>query len=136
MGYRTKIEVLQKWKTMNPTGTDKYLLTPGPLTTSLATKRAMLSDWGSRDSNFIAITRRIRDRLLTIAGVESSHVAVPYHDYTTAKAALIGYSRNLAMELGPLGIRVNTVAPGLVYATDASRSTKEGMKTSLFRKRH
>ena len=136
MGYRTKIDVLQKWKTMNPTGIDKYLLTPGTLTSSLATKRAMLSDWGSRDSNFIAITRRIRDRLLTIAGVESSHVAVPYHDYTTAKAALIGYSRNLAMELGPLGIRVNTVAPGLVYATEASRSTKEGMKTPLFSKRH
>ena len=56
---------------------------------------------------------------------------VPYHDYTTAKAALIGFSRNLAMELGPLGIRVNSIAPGLVYPTEASRSTKETMKEAI-----
>ena len=62
---------------MNDSGNDKYLLTPGPLTTSLATKRAMLRDWGSRDPDFIAITRRIQDRLLAIAGVEDSHFAVP-----------------------------------------------------------
>ncbi|MDP6066082.1 MAG: 2-aminoethylphosphonate--pyruvate transaminase, partial [Alphaproteobacteria bacterium] len=62
---------------MNDRGNDKYLLTPGPLTTSLATKQAMLRDWGSRDSEFIAITRRIRERLLAIAGVEDSHAAVP-----------------------------------------------------------
>ena len=32
---------------------DKKLLTPGPLTTSLTTKEAMLHDWGSRDKEFI-----------------------------------------------------------------------------------
>ncbi len=53
---------------------------------------------------------------------------IPYHDYATAKSALIGFSRNLAAELGPLGIRVNCVAPGLVYPTDASRTTKEEVK--------
>ena len=56
---------------------------------------------------------------------------IPYHDYTTAKSALIGFSRNLAVELGPLGIRVNCVAPGLVYPTDASRGTKEDIKEML-----
>ena len=34
---------------------DKKLLTPGPLTTSLSTKEAMLHDWGSRDINFIEL---------------------------------------------------------------------------------
>jgi 3-oxoacyl-[acyl-carrier protein] reductase len=53
---------------------------------------------------------------------------VPYHDYTTAKAALAAYSRNLAAELGPYGITVNNVAPGLVYPTEASRATKEDVK--------
>ena len=62
---------------MNDTGNDKYLLTPGPLTTSLATKRAMLRDWGSRDPEFVAITKRIQNFLLAIAGVGGSHVAVP-----------------------------------------------------------
>ena len=56
---------------------------------------------------------------------------VPYHDYTTGKSALVGFSRNLAAELGPLGIRVNCVAPGLVYPTDASRATKEEVKDAI-----
>ncbi|MFB9235113.1 SDR family NAD(P)-dependent oxidoreductase [Plantactinospora siamensis] len=34
--------------------------------------------------------------------------------YTAAKAAVIGLSRSLAKELGRRGIRVNTVAPGLI----------------------
>jgi 2-aminoethylphosphonate-pyruvate transaminase len=37
----------------------------------------MLRDWGSRDKAFIALTARIRARLLEIAGVGASHVAVP-----------------------------------------------------------
>ena len=57
--------------------------------------------------------------------------SIAYHDYTTAKAALVGFSRNLAAELGPLGIRVNCVAPGLVHPTDSSRATKESVKDAL-----
>ncbi|NYE04470.1 3-oxoacyl-[acyl-carrier protein] reductase [Bacillus niacini] len=56
---------------------------------------------------------------------------IPYHDYTTAKSALIGFSRNLAVEVGAFGIRVNCVAPGLVYPTDASRETKEEVKEMI-----
>ena len=57
--------------------------------------------------------------------------SVPYHDYATAKSALLGYSRNLAAELGQFNIRVNCVAPGLVYPTDASRTTKEDVKNLI-----
>jgi 3-oxoacyl-[acyl-carrier protein] reductase len=56
---------------------------------------------------------------------------IPYHEYNTAKTALMGYSRNLAVELGSFGIRVNCVAPGLVYPTDASKKTKEGVKEMI-----
>ena len=59
--------------------------------------------------------------------------SVPYHDYTTAKAALIAFSRNLASEVGAFGIRVNCVAPGLVAPTQASRKTKESVKEALMR---
>jgi 3-oxoacyl-[acyl-carrier protein] reductase len=34
--------------------------------------------------------------------------------YTSSKAALIGYTRTLAKELGPFGIAVNVVAPGII----------------------
>lgn len=59
------------------------------------------------------------------------HPVVPYHDYTTAKASLVAFSRNLACELGPFGIRVNCVAPGLVYPTDSSGETQESFRESL-----
>jgi 3-oxoacyl-[acyl-carrier protein] reductase len=41
--------------------------------------------------------------------------------YAAAKAAVIGLTRSAARELGPLGIRVNTIAPGPVISrmTDA-----------------
>lgn len=48
---------------------DKPLFTPGPLTTSLTVKQAMLRDLGSRDDEFIAVIKRVRDRLLAVAGV-------------------------------------------------------------------
>ena len=35
---------------------DRILLTPGPLTTTLRTKLAMLRDWGSWDADFNAVT--------------------------------------------------------------------------------
>ncbi|MGE5103489.1 MAG: 2-aminoethylphosphonate--pyruvate transaminase [Betaproteobacteria bacterium] len=56
---------------------DPILLTPGPLTTSLATKVAMLRDFGSWDSQFNAITARVRERLLDIVGGQHTHVCVP-----------------------------------------------------------
>ena len=50
---------------------------------------------------------------------------VTYYDYTTAKSALIGLTRNLASELGQYGIRVNLLAGGLLKTTDASKLTSE-----------
>ena len=48
---------------------DKPLFTPGPLTTSLTVKQAMLRDLGSRDVEFITAVRELRDELLSVAGV-------------------------------------------------------------------
>jgi len=51
---------------------DKLLFTPGPLTTSLTVKQAMLRDLGSRDAKFIASVRRVRQQLLAVAGVSQA----------------------------------------------------------------
>jgi 3-oxoacyl-[acyl-carrier protein] reductase len=56
---------------------------------------------------------------------------VPYHDYGTAKSALVGFSRQLAAELGPQGVRVNCVAPGLVHPTDGSAATRASFREAL-----
>ncbi len=60
-----------------PSEREPLLLTPGPLTTSRTTREAMLRDWGSRDTDFIALNARVRDRLVDMAGARGSHVCVP-----------------------------------------------------------
>ncbi len=45
----------------------------------------------------------------SIVAVEATPAPLPY---SAAKAALVNYSKNLARQLGPERIRVNTVAPG------------------------
>ena len=57
-------------------------------------------------------------RIVNLSSDLVERPSVAYHDYSTAKSALVGFSRNLAVELGPLGIRVNCVAPGLVFPTE------------------
>lgn len=70
---------------------DPWLLTPGPLTTSLSVKQAMLHDYGSRDHEFIAINARVREKLVAIAGGGSDFVCVPMQGSGTfAVEAAIG----------------------------------------------
>lgn len=52
------------------------LLTPGPLSTSQATRGALARDWGSREPGFIALTARVRQRLRRLAGGQDSHETV------------------------------------------------------------
>lgn len=52
---------------------EPYLLTPGPLTTSAAVKRAMLRDWGSWDGDFRAMTAEMRERLVAMLGAGGEH---------------------------------------------------------------
>jgi 2-aminoethylphosphonate-pyruvate transaminase len=56
---------------------EPLLLTPGPLTTAPEVKRAMNRDLGSRDDEFVALSERVRQRLLDIANGRDTHVCVP-----------------------------------------------------------
>jgi gluconate 5-dehydrogenase len=46
------------------------------------------------------------------AGLDMTHRSGPA--YQSAKAGIIGLTRNLAAELGPLGIRANCISPGFI----------------------
>jgi len=48
----------------------------------------------------------------SIVAIEATPAPLPY---SAAKAALVNYSKNLARQLGPQKVRVNTIAPGNVY---------------------
>jgi 2-aminoethylphosphonate-pyruvate transaminase len=48
---------------------DKLLFTPGPLSTSITVKEAMLHDYGSRDELFILLIKDIRKSLLSLGNV-------------------------------------------------------------------
>jgi len=54
-----------------------YLLTPGPITTTLSVKQAMLQDWGSWDGDFRAKTAELCRHLIALIDGEDSHVCVP-----------------------------------------------------------
>ena len=84
---------------------DPFLLTPGPLTTSATVKEAMLHDWGSRDTAFIAMNRRVRERVVELAGAMDTHVCVPVQGSGTfAVEAAIG---TLLPRTGKLLVLVN-----------------------------
>ncbi|WP_328457226.1 oxidoreductase [Amycolatopsis sp. NBC_00438] len=63
----------------------------------------------------------------TVVHISSAAVLTPigpFLHYTAAKAALENYSRGLALELAPLGVRVNAVSPGRT-ATPGGETTRE-----------
>lgn len=107
--------------------TEPILLTPGPLTTRIETRRAMLRDWGSRDPAFIALTAELRERLLRVAGGETTHVAVPLQGSGTmvveaAIATLVGPAAKLLVLCnGAYGERMVTIARRMGRAVEALR---------------
>jgi 2-aminoethylphosphonate-pyruvate transaminase len=84
---------------------DPWLLTPGPLTTSATVKAAMTRDWGSRDASFIAINRRVRERLVELVGGGDTYICVPLQGSGTfAVEAMIG---TLLPKAGKLLVLIN-----------------------------
>ncbi len=87
-------------------------------------------DWGAWDKTFevnlkgyFGMTklvvnhlqqRKAKGSIVNVASVMGQMAAPLQGVYGMTKAAVISMTRTLAMELGPAGIRVNAIAPGLV----------------------
>jgi enoyl-[acyl-carrier protein] reductase III len=66
-------------------------------------------------------------RIVAISGIDSHQAMTGHGVLGAAKAALEGLVRSLAMELGPLGITVNGVSPGLVETDSAQLYVERGI---------
>jgi NAD(P)-dependent dehydrogenase (short-subunit alcohol dehydrogenase family) len=85
------------------------------LLTAVRLDRALLPHMIARGSGVVLHVSSIQRRL-------------PLHDstiaYAAAKAALSTYSKALSKELGPKGVRVNSIAPGWIRTTAADAMVK------------
>jgi NAD(P)-dependent dehydrogenase (short-subunit alcohol dehydrogenase family) len=81
--------------------------------------------WRSLTLTFMAAVRTTRavlpgmlaaghGNIVTVASVNSFLPDPAVIDYSAAKAALANFSKSLSKEVGPAGVRVNTVSPGPV----------------------
>ncbi len=74
--------------------------------------------------------RGARAAIVNIASI-SAHIAQPgYLTYSTSKAAVLGFTRCLAQDLAPRGVRVNSVSPGTVWNANNERYHREALGLS------
>lgn len=69
--------------------------------------------------------------IINIASIEGLSPAKAHSHYSSAKAALIMLTRAAAYELGPYGIRVNAISPGLIARPGIEETWPQGVKSWL-----
>ncbi|NLO76566.1 MAG: SDR family oxidoreductase [Clostridia bacterium] len=74
--------------------------------------------------------QRKKGKIINIASIWGMVGASCEVHYSTAKAGMIGFTKALAKELGPSGIQVNCIAPGIID-TDMNKGLDETEKSQL-----
>lgn len=97
------------------------------------------TDWGAWDKTFEVnakgyfmaireVVKHLQSRnaggaIVNVASIAGMTAAVAQGVYGMTKAAVISMTQTLAVELGPLNVRVNAIAPGLIETKFASALT-------------
>jgi 3-oxoacyl-[acyl-carrier protein] reductase len=106
---------------MPPSQIEQLLLVNAmsPILLTRSVLRTMMADGGGRIINMASIT--------AFSGYSGLSV------YSATKAALVGFTRSLAREVGRAGITVNAVAPGLV-STDLTHAMTDEQRQKIERR--
>jgi 3-oxoacyl-[acyl-carrier protein] reductase len=105
--HDAQIERLARLNTVSPLILTKYVV------------RSMMADGGGRIVNIASI--------VSFTGYSGLSV------YGATKASIVGFTRSLAREVGPLGITVNAVAPGFLD-TEMTESLGERQRDQIARR--
>ena len=105
--HHSKIEEMVRLNTVSPIVLTKYVL------------RGMMADGSGRIVNVASI----------VASTGASGIAA----YAATKASMVGFTRSLAREVGPLGITVNAVAPGIME-TDMTQVLTDEQRAQVARR--
>ena len=65
--------------------------------------------------------------IVNITSIEGEHPAPSHSHYNASKGGVLMYTRAAANELGPHGIRVNAVSPGLIWREGIEDAWPEGV---------
>ncbi len=68
--------------------------------------------------------------IVNIGSISSFHYTIQHSIYSSAKAAIVTFTRDTAYELGPKGIRVNCVAPGPIETPLTARHMSDAEKAA------
>ncbi|MEV6113827.1 3-oxoacyl-[acyl-carrier-protein] reductase [Streptomyces sp. NPDC052109] len=74
--------------------------------------------------------KRRRGTIVNISSVAGVLGNAGQSNYAASKAGIIGFTRSLAKEIGPYGLRANTVAPGFIE-TDMTDALTEAQRNEL-----
>ena len=72
-------------------------------------------------------------RIVNIASIVADHGYSGLAAYAATKASLVGFTRSLAREAGPLGVTVNAVAPGFID-TEMTREMSDADREKITRR--
>lgn len=65
--------------------------------------------------------------VVNIASIENGRPISGHAHYAASKAALVTFTKAAALELGPLGVRVNAISPGLVHRKGIEEDWPQGV---------
>ena len=69
--------------------------------------------------------------IVNVASIEALQPALGHSHYVASKAAVVAHTRAAALELGPSGVRVNAVAPGLIDRPGLADAWPDGVERWL-----